>query len=197
MSQFPEIFVLRHGETIWNREGRHQGRMNSDLTALGHSQARDQADLLKAALTGRSDVVARTSPQGRAMQTARVALAKVALDPLVDDRLCEISFGQWEGLTFDDIAARWPERVSDLDHAPLAWNFQSPGGENFDVMRARVLDVLQSLTGPTVLITHGITSRFLRALWLGGEWDLMKDLPGGQGCVYHLVDGQHHALRVD
>jgi len=194
MTDYPEVFVLRHGQTEWNLAGRHQGRMNSDLTDLGREQARRQGEILQAVVKGRDDLVAMSSPQGRAFDTAALALAPVGLTPIVDDRLCEISFGEWEGLTFDDIATKWPERTMNADKDVFSWHFQAPGGENFDAVRARANAVLESLTRPAIIVTHGITSRVLRGVWLGGDWDEMAALPGGQGCVYHLINGQHHRL---
>lgn len=194
MTKYPELFVLRHGQTEWNLAGRHQGRMNSDLTALGREQAVKQGKILQVAIAGRDDVVAITSPQGRAFDTAVLALEPVGITPLVDDRLCEIAFGEWEGLTFDDIAAGWPEKIMNADTDVLTWHFRAPGGESFETVRSRAVSFLESLTGPTIIVTHGITSRVLRGLWLGGDWDEMAALPGGQGCVYHLADGQHNRL---
>lgn len=194
MTKYPEIFVLRHGQTEWNLAGRHQGRMNSDLTDLGREQAARQGEILQTSLNGRGDISAMTSPQGRAFDTAGLALSQVGLIPVVDDNLCEISFGQWEGLTFDEIAEKWPERTMNADKDVFSWHFQAPGGESFDAVCARATAVLEGLTGPAVIVTHGITSRVLRGLWLGGDWDEMASLPGGQGCVYHLVDGGHRRL---
>jgi len=58
----------------------------------------------------------------------------------------------------------------------------------------RAKSFLDSLTGPTVIVTHGITSYVLRGLWLGLGPDEMMALQGGQGCVYHLADGDQKRL---
>jgi glucosyl-3-phosphoglycerate phosphatase len=195
MTDYPEILVLRHGQTEWNSAGRYQGRLDSPLSDLGRTQARQQGRILARELASRSDIGAYCSPQGRALATAKLVLKDVNLQPRIDERLREISFGQWEGLTFDDIATGWPERVLVLENEPFQWNFQAPGGESFDQICKRAVDFLGSLSGPVVITTHGITSRILRGLWLGGGIDVMAALPGGQGCVYHLKDGEHQVLR--
>lgn len=191
MPDFPEIFVLRHGETEWNRIGRHQGRLDSPLTERGRGQAGDQADILRELLKGRGDVSAHCSPQGRAFNTAAIALAPLGLTAKTDERLCEISFGDWQGLTLEQISDGWPEQVRHLEDDPFGWHFHAPGGESYDDMAARVREFLSSLTGPAVIVSHGVTSRVMRGVWLGQGADELSALPGGQGCVYHLKDGQH------
>ena len=195
-AQFPEIFVLRHGQTEWNRDGRHQGRLDSSLTDLGRSQACTQSRLLATAMGERADFAAYCSPQVRAAATAAIVLGPLALTAITDERLCEISFGQWQGLTFDQIAKGWPELEEFADQDPFGWHFQAPGGESFADLCARVEPFLHALTGPSIIVTHGITSRILRGLWLGQGMDGMAQLPGGQGCVHHLSDAGHQMLHA-
>ena len=186
MPDYPEIFVLRHGQTEWNTVGRHQGRLDSPLTEIGREQALAQSRILANALAGRGDVQAHCSPQGRAFDTAGIILARLGQVAKADDRLCEIAFGDWEGLTIDEIADGWPEIEPMLDAEPFGWHFCAPGGETFDDICRRAQDFLRHLTSPSIIITHGITSRILRGLWLGVGQDEMAALEGGQGCVYHL-----------
>lgn len=189
MADFPELFVLRHGQTEWNVVGRHQGRLDSPLTETGRGQAVEQGQILTGLLADRADIIAQCSPQGRALKTAQIALPPRMQKPKIDDRLCEIHFGDWQGLTIAEIAQRWPERCGTLDQDPFAWHFNAPNGESFDQIHSRTLAFLKALSGPAVVITHGITSRVLRGIWLGLEMDEMGALVGGQGCVYHLSHG--------
>ena len=193
--KYPEIFVLRHGQTEWNLAGRFQGRLNSELTDKGRAQAALQGGLLAKATKGRSDIAVYCSPQKRAMHTAQIALDPLGMVATQDERLCEISFGVWEGLNFEQISAGWSEHVKYADTAEFDWQFQSPGGENFDEMRARIKGFLVSLKGPSIIVTHGITSRILRGVWLGHDGNEIASLTGGQGCVYHLRDGQQVMLE--
>ena len=189
MSKYPEIFVLRHGQTEWNSVGRHQGRMDSPLTDKGRGQAGEQGEILASVMAGRTDLAAFSSPQGRAVKTASIALASVGLSAKKDERLCEISFGKWEGLTFDEVAKGWPGHCKNADQDMFAWNFTSQGGETYDDVYDRTFEFMEHLNGPTIIITHGITSYVLRGIWLGMEMDKLSALPGGQGCVYHLNEG--------
>lgn len=191
MPDYPELFVLRHGQTEWNAAGRHQGRLDSPLTSLGREQAAAQGRLLAGA--GLSNGIAcLTSPSGRTMATARIALAAIGCQATPDARLMEIGFGRWEGLTALDIDMEWPDNRLGVDM--FDWHFTSPEGEDFDAVRSRARSVLDDLKGPTVIVSHGITSRVLRGLWLGLDRKDMMDVGGGQGVVYHLKDGKQTKL---
>ncbi|MEM6277220.1 MAG: histidine phosphatase family protein, partial [Pseudomonadota bacterium] len=72
----------------------------------------------------------------------------------------------------------------------------APGGEGLTALEHRCRAFLDDLAGPAVLVTHGITGRMLRALWLGLGQDGLDDLPGGQGVVFHLSDTGHEVLRA-
>lgn len=186
---YPDIYVLRHGQTEWNAAGRFQGRMGSPLTELGISQAGEQNASLEACLKGRA-VTAFCSPQERAARTADIALKGITSPVIKDDRLCEVSFGDWEGRTAAEIEHGWPDLFRMQDDNPFAWHFSSPGGERFAEMTARCQSFLNDLQGPSVIVTHGITSRVLRGLWLGLDETGMAALPGGQGCVYAHIQEQ-------
>lgn len=191
MPDYPEILVLRHGQTVWNREGRHQGQGNSPLTEKGEGQARDMGGILKR-LGVDSRYAAFVSPLGRAMQTADLALPQVGLTARPEPRIMEVAFGDYEGKTLDEIALDHPHYARLMEEDPLGAHFATPGGETFADMEARCRAFLDELTGPSVLVCHGITSRVLRGIWLGLDLPGMAELEGGQGMVYQLVAGQHH-----
>lgn len=190
----PELFVLRHGRTEWNAAGRHQGRRDSPLTAEGREQAAAQGAILQGlGLSARVPLACYTSPQPRASDTAGIALGAIGRTAQPDPRLCEVDVGEWEGLTSAEIDARAPGLRAREGH--LGWHFHSPGGESFDAICARVGAFLDTLEGPSVVVTHGITGRVLRGLWLGLDIAGMNDLPGGQGVVFRLASGRHEVLR--
>ena len=93
---------------------------------------------------------------------------------------------KWEGLTQAEIDAGWPDKATYAEQNPVEWHFSSPGGEGLHDLQARADSFLQDLSGPTVVFTHGILSRVLRARWLGLNEYEMLDLPGGQGIIFHL-----------
>ena len=106
------IYLVRHGETEWNRAGRVQGHLDLPLTEIGREQARQAGATLASLLEGEPPFLLLASPLGRAQASARLILE--ALGPTIaewrtDDRLREISWGRWEGLTRAEIAAREPQ----------------------------------------------------------------------------------------
>ena len=192
MFDLPEILVLRHGETEWNREGRLQGGLDSPLTPKGLAQAREMGDLL-ARLGVTSDSHLRlTSPQGRARTTADLAFA--ALGPAtVDDDLREIDVGQWSGLLRTEILGLWP---IGRDESMLDFYGRAEGGEGLAGVWDRVGRILDRIDRPAVLVTHGITSRLLRSKALGRGLDRIEEVPGGQGVIHRIADGGHDTLAA-
>ena len=185
------IYVMRHGETEWNAEGRFQGALNSPLTAQGRAQAQAQAEILSTHDLSAFDV--RVSPQGRAFETAAIALAGLVPALHTDDRLREIEVGAWSGKLRSEVSAVGLT-LEDTPDGPLALYEHAPGGEGFARLRARCEAFLSSLTRPTVCVTHGITSRMLRTVALGRATATLGDLPGGQGVVYAVENGTHRQL---
>ncbi len=183
----PDLFILRHGQTEWNKQGRYQGQSDSPLTELGRQQALAQNRILSTCpnVPDRAFV----SPLGRTVETARLALGN-QVQTTHDDRLREIAFGDWEGRTRMDISH---ELGTPLDGR--AWYFDSPGGETFDRLQARVSAFLDDLTAPAIVVTHGVTSTMLRGLCMGLDKADMLALPIKQGCVFHLGAGDEAILR--
>ena len=191
---YPDLLIMRHGETEWNREGRMQGALDSTLTRLGRQQAAEQHAILKR--IGIDGWRVLSSPQGRALQTAEIAVAGLG-EIETDDRLAEITVGTWSGRLRQDCLAELPSDavVEDTPDGALALYEYAPHGEGFEALRIRAQSLLDSLTGPTVLITHGITSRMLRAIILGQATENLGKLPGGQGVVYSLSGGVQTKLE--
>ncbi|MGJ8623773.1 MAG: histidine phosphatase family protein [Yoonia sp.] len=187
---FPELYILRHGETYWNAESRMQGALNSPLTPKGIAQAQQQAAIL--ARCDLAGFTAISSPQGRAFQTAGLAVAPLVGRIVTDNRLREIGVGDWQGRLRSELTFAGPPQ--DTPDGPIAMYEQAPGGEGFDGLEVRCRDFLADLRGPAVLVTHGITSRMLRMILLDAGRAALGELPGGQGNVFHLKDGVQSQL---
>lgn len=181
----PEVYILRHGQTEWNATRRMQGWLDSPLTDLGRRQAARQGEIL--AELGAQDLPVWVSPAGRAVQTAEIALP--GADLRTDPRLREISLGGWDGRTADEIEAMGGGRPDGNHPGGGFWWYDTTPGERFDGVAARVADFLQGFEGPAVIVTHGITSMFLRGALLGLPLEAIARLPGGQGVVHHVVAG--------
>jgi len=186
----PELWILRHGETDWNAEERLQGRLDSPLTSRGLDQARAQGRILAACLPGRVRVIA--SPAPRALRTARLALGGLGLTIETDERLLELDLGRWAGRTLTDLRTESPDLRKATD--PHLWKFLAPGGETLGQMAGRVRPVLAGLHEPTVIVTHGVTSRLLRCMVLGRPLTDLSIVPGGQGNVHHIRNGKARVL---
>ena len=185
----PLIYLVRHGETEWNLALRMQGRMDSPLTPLGLAQARRNAALLRAELGDSSGFSLISSPLGRARKTAEIIGEALALVPSFDPRLVEIGLGQWDGLTVDQINALSPGA---WDRSRLdASLFGAPEGETYESMVNRLSASLAELKRPAIVVSHGVSIRFLRGLFLqldrAGIFGLQ---PSRQDGVFRLLDGQ-------
>ncbi|SEW16390.1 probable phosphoglycerate mutase [Cognatiyoonia koreensis] len=187
---YPELYILRHGETIWNAEGRMQGALNSPLTERGKGHATKQAALLSDIdLTGFQILC---SPQGRAFETASIALARKVPFIRTDDRLCEIGVGDWQGKLRHELQPDQP--LDDGPDGPVGLYELAPNGEGFERLEARCLGFLSDLASPAVLVTHGITSRMLRSIIVGRGRSGVAEMPGGQGNIFHLKNGVQKQL---
>lgn len=185
MQNLPDLYLMRHGQTVWNAEGRLQGHLHSPLDNLGIRQAHWQAQLI-AGISGHRVA----SPQGRARQTAQIVFAGHPWSS--DDRLGEIGIGQFAGRLLSDVQAMHPEL---FQGAPLAWYDRCPKGEGFARLATRCESFLSQLSGPTLVISHGVTLRMLRVLALGLPLTALADGDVPQGTVLLLRNRQARLLR--
>jgi len=116
------MFVVLHGQTEWNREGRVQGRLDSPLAEHGRRQAVTAARILgdQNLVPGTHEIVC--SPLGRTRETARIIARELGFDISAirtEERLKEVAFGQWEGHTHAQVQARWPDRIAGEDALQL------------------------------------------------------------------------------
>lgn len=190
-----EIYLVRHGQTEWNREDRMQGQGDSPLTARGEEQVRAIGRMLAA--RGLSGLPAWVSPLGRTRATAALLAEEMALGPVtVEPRLQEIALGSWEGITATEIAVTYPAVVGTTPRA--VWGFLCPDGEGFAAGARRIEAWLRDCQAPTVIaVAHGMIGRVLRSVYTGmAPEDAMAEiLP--QDVVWHFHDGTMTVLPVD
>lgn len=186
MTNRPDVYLLRHGETEWNSTGRIQGQMNSDLTALGQAQAAQQGAILRRLGDQVAGLDRFASPLSRTKATARIAFG--GDDFTTDLRLIEIGCGAWEGITPTQRQARDPElaarSIRDLD-----LYFNAPGGEGLSALRARIMDFLNSLNGPAIIVSHKVSLIVMRACLTEITDAGMYDLTATQGTVIRISGG--------
>jgi len=165
-------YLIRHAETLWNHEDRLQGHSDTPLSALGQRQL---ARLGTYFATRRVTTVVSSQLQ-RTQLTARSILEANGHRPvhLVEPRLAEIHLGEWEGLTPDEINARYQDAYRRWRQQPSMVSI--PRGEPLSMFRERVRaarDALLATTAhhETAIVSHGGVIAVLLADVLGVEYD--------------------------
>ena len=189
---YPKIWFLRHGQTEWNAVRRIQGQLESQLSEQGRWHAAEQAKIMEPILAEHMPKCI-ASPLVRAFDTATVALGGYPFE--TDVELMEIHAGDWQGLYYDDVLARWPDQVN-ADMTALELFANAPGGEGFAAFRTRIQRVLDRVTEPTVIVAHGLWGQVARAILRGLDDPDMRRLDNLQGVVYVLENGQETILRA-
>ncbi len=159
----PTIVFLRHGETNWNVEGRLQGQRDISLNDNGRAQAKRNGEAIRAAVPDIADFDFVASPLERSRETMEIARLAMGLDPSafhLDDRLREITFGDWEGFTLAELRATHPDLVAAREQDK--WSFLPPGGESYEQLSERVQGWLATISRPTMAVSHGGVGRVLR-----------------------------------
>ncbi|HEY8581381.1 MAG TPA: histidine phosphatase family protein [Capillimicrobium sp.] len=162
----PDLWLARHGDTAWTDSRQHTGLTDIPLTSAGEEAAR----ALAPKLGGREYDLVLSSPLSRARETARLA----GFDPVIDDRLREFDYGEYEGITTAQIHESRPDWE--------LWRHGSPGGESADDVGARMDGVVERIHAEAprcaLVFGHGHALRVLAARWLG--------LPAVEGRVFLL-----------
>jgi len=190
------IVLVRHGQTAWNRKVRFRGQTDVKLNEFGVRQAEAAGRYVAARWPVAAVYASRMS---RAMQTADAIARACGLTAQPLAGLLDVSFGQWQGLSPDEVTQRDPDLYRAWLEAPHTVQF--PGGESLDVVRGRVLDGLEEVVarhpGETVaLVSHAVVNRVLlcAVLGLGNEhfWRLQQDT-----CAVNVFDVKEGAACDD
>ncbi|KQV68175.1 histidine phosphatase family protein [Rhizobium sp. Root1220] len=159
------IYVVRHGQTDWNAERRLQGQKDIPLNTIGREQARqngiDLAEILKVEAIPFDFVASPLSRTRATMEILRAAMDLPPKDYRTDERLVEVSFGDWEGFTIKELKTTVRDRIAERNLNK--WDFIPPGddAESYEIMSWRVASWLNSVDRPTVCVTHGGVIRSL------------------------------------
>lgn len=189
----PHVFYIRHGETDWNRDGRFQGRRDIPLNDRGRAQAAAAGSILADLLArdGRpvADLDFVSSPLGRATATIELVRTSLALPTdgyRLDYRLREISYGDWEGLTYPEMKAHDPELFA--RRRADSWHVSAPAGETYAEVAVRMGAWFDEIAGDTVVVAHGGTMRaLLVTLGVATPAEAVQTNVV-QGAVYSLAD---------
>jgi broad specificity phosphatase PhoE len=189
------LVLVRHGETVAAASGIIAGRLDVALSRRGLDQARAVAESLsKVPLAA-----VYSSTSRRTLDSARVIARMHGLEPTPDRDLCEIDFGALEGLTFDEVAERFPDVADEWLSRPHAVVF--PRGESLDTLRARVARSVERIvkrhpSASVALVCHAGPIRAVVAAALGLTPEAALQLTCEHGSMIVLdLDAACRALR--
>jgi len=181
------IILIRHGQTEWNRVERFRGRADVPLNETGLKQA--EATGIRVAKMWKPTAI-YSSPLSRAVKTAEATARHFGLTVQVHEGLADIDYGDWQGLSPDEVRARWAGILDAWYNAPhLA---KIPNGETLSDLRERAMKTVNELAarhaGKTILLLgHTVINRIilLGVLGLGNErfWRIKQDT-----CAINLFD---------
>ncbi|MDX6494623.1 MAG: glucosyl-3-phosphoglycerate phosphatase [Gaiellales bacterium] len=187
------VFVARHGETEWNREGRWQGQGGPGLNETGRIQARALAMRLSALHVD----ALYSSDLARARETAEIVATATGLEPVFDPGLREVDVGDWRGLTRDQVSRRDPAGYRRWLGGEAGWN----GGETYAEMHARVVATVERLVaasavGRIAVISHGGAVRALAANAVGLPKHERLRIEGARNCSLTTLSYDHGDARL-
>jgi broad specificity phosphatase PhoE len=183
------IVLVRHGQTVWNREVRFRGQADVELDEFGLKQAEATGRYIA---TRWPVAAVYASPMYRAMKTAEAIARAHGLTARPLDGLVDISFGEWQGLSPEEVSERNPDLLRAWVEAPHTVHF--PGGETLDIVRSRVVAALDAVIAQhdeqtVALVSHTVVNRVLlcAVLGLGNDhfWRLQQDT-----CCVNVLDAE-------
>lgn len=188
------IVLMRHGQTV-QAKGRCIGRTDIPLSDEGRAQARQAAE----ALAGIGFARLCASPAGRARDTLAPLADTEGLGADILFDLDEINMGTWDGLSFNDIRARFPDDY--VERGIHFGDFRPPGGESFNDVADRAmaaLDELASGPGPVLVVTHAGVIRSVLCRVTGHPMDnLFRFAPGHCQCTVLVSAGAGLELAAE
>jgi len=178
------LYLIRHGETEGSHERRYKGTLDVPLSALGAKQA--EATGLYMKQKGYEPGIIFSSPLSRALRSAELVAGHFGLTTQTVEGLRERDFGAWEGMSFDEIAEKWPEAFSSWAHDPL--KFSPLDGESTLEVRDRVVPVVEKLLHSSkaesiAIVAHGGVNRVILCHYTGMPLENIFRMDQGFACL--------------
>lgn len=182
------LIIVRHGQTLWNLAKKYQGHSDIALTDKGLQQAQAVAERLAAE---KIDAV-YASDLSRAFKTAECIADKHNLQVTSVPALREIKFGEWEGLTYEEISEKWPGMLGKLWTTPD--ELEIPGGETFYQLKERAYAAIKKIVKDhpeqtVVIVAHGGTIGTIMCaildIHLNHVWSIRQDNTAVNIVEYH------------
>lgn len=186
MTKKTRIYLVRHGEIAGSGVFRYNGQTDVPLT----QQGLDQYHLLAERLSDKPVSACYTSDLSRCVQGARILCARWGLEPVLKKELRELSFGAWEGMTWNELAERFPDewraRMNDLV------GYRVPGGENLCDLHSRLIPEVERIIGrhqgeDVLVVGHGGSNRVILLSALGAPLSSMFRIEQDYGCL-NIID---------
>ena len=195
------VYLIRHGQTTWNRAGRLQGQADSPLTLLGTQQAEAIGETLKV-IIGAEKYVFWSSPLGRTKQTTSIICDTIGFryeEVVFDERLVEITLGDRDGYkSWKALFEDFPEDMARREKDP--WNFFHPNGESSQMVQERLRPFIKKicdLDGLHIIVTHGVVSKIIRGMYLDLTPEEVFSLGRPQDAFHKLHNGNIREIKVE
>ncbi len=201
------LFLIRHGETKFNVAGRFQGQNDSGLTERGVLQARANAVEIARRSGQATNLHFVSSPLGRTLKTSQLVCEVLGFpfaQVQTDDRLKEMHYGAWQGMTEFEIDQEYPGLWAARNKQPDT--FKIPGdGESYNDLYHRIDDWLDETRAlwdgeaTWIVVSHGGTGSVIRGRYLGLTTQETRNLPRPHACIYEFKGGtiSEHVTGTD
>lgn len=193
------IYIVRHGQTAWNLQGRKQGRKDSPLTLKGVEQAKEVSKILNDSIKDYTKFKIVVSPQWRCQQFASIICELAGIDfsaCIFEENLREHCFGLWEGKTEEEIEEEFPGFLAKRYIPENYWCYVVPMGESYELLYSRIKKVLDKYEGQKVIyICHEMVSKVIRGKTLNLSPEQILPLKHPQDCVYKVQNNTLTELR--
>jgi len=177
-----KVYLVRHGQTEWNKKLIFRGRIDVPLNEAGHREAKAISDALKDTNIG----AIYTSPLRRSIETAQPIAKYFHLEIVPVQGLIDINYGDWEGLTCNEVKKRYSDQYDKWEKKPDLIRF--PHGETLDEAKERSFRAFKNIVkknlGKSILIVpHRVINKVLLCALLGFSnshfWEIKQDT----GCI--------------
>jgi len=192
---YPIIILVRHGQTIWNKEGRFQGRLNSPLTKKGELQAKENALKLKKNIEDFKNIKIFSSPLGRAKDTAYIICDELGINRdriIFDNRIIEFNYGIFEGQKREDMMKRSEFR----DREANKWSYRIENGESYVLVENRVKEFLDSIRDEkkVIIVAHEMVNRTIRGVYCNYDKNITLSLKQPNNVILSLENREEKIL---
>jgi broad specificity phosphatase PhoE len=194
------IYIIRHGQTIWNLKKMKQGRHDSPLTLKGIEQAHKISKILESEIQDIQNYRMIISPQWRCQQYASLICELLDLDFMncvVDDRLREHSFGLWEGKNEDQIELEFPGFLEKRYQPENRWSYIVPMGESYELLSQRVSNMLERHDEEKIIyVCHEMVSKVIRGNLLNMNPQEILELNHPQDRIFKICKNSKVSLEL-